>query len=282
MINLVWLTKKGSQTNFEQEYIIKRVFSAFDCNHFQINNLVHCNAIIIFSCNTESPCEDYWKVINWYQKSNLPYFLFHLSDERCVFNPTYYTGAKWVWRNYGHDKYNNVKNLSIVPLGFQSGFLNNDRKLNTQRTIDVTFAGSLKQDRLEMVKSITALDNNLVKVTEYFNDPAGIPINGMRDLYNQTFFAPCPIGWSHPDSFRIMESLEHGAIPVIQESFKSYFEKLYPMNPFLFVNNWDELNSFIQKLRPKMDVCLTNTFHWYSNYIQTLKNSVKQKYESLL
>ena len=281
-INLVWLTTRGSQTTFEKEYIVNRVFGEFECIQHQTEDLMHDNAVLIFSCNTEDPSEDFWKVINWYKASKYSYFLYHLSDERCAFNPKHYEGAKWIWRNYGHSKYDSVKNLTVVPLGFQSGFLNQNRELNTERNIDVAFAGSMKQDRAQLVDSIKALDNHLVKVTTHFNDPAGIPVGGMRDIYHQTFLVPCPMGWAHPDSFRVMEALEWGAIPIIKMQHEAYFQKLYPMNPFLVVRTWDELQAYVNELSHSKRVCLKNAFNWYSWYIKRLKIEVKAKYESLL
>jgi hypothetical protein len=58
-IKLVWLTKQGSQTNFEKQYIEHRVFGAFNCdNILRGNDLLFANAVLIFSCNTPDPDPD--------------------------------------------------------------------------------------------------------------------------------------------------------------------------------------------------------------------------------
>jgi len=281
-LKLVWLTKNGNQTNFEKEYIEKRLFANYQCvNIRKKDDLIHRNAIIIFSCNTEEPSKEVWQVVKWYEESNTPYCLLHLSDERCVFNPSYYKNAKHVWRSYGHSKYN-LPNVSIVPLGFQSGFMNEDRELHYERNLNISFAGSIKQDRQYMVDQIKEVEYTFVKSLSQFNDPRGLPINGMIELYKNTLLVPCPMGWSHVDSFRIMEALEWGAIPVIKNCDREYFDSIYPENPFLKVDDWAEMKLFLENDLTNRRTCIKNTFNYYTWFINKLKISVKTKYESIL
>ena len=283
-ITLVWLTKQGSQTNFEKQYIEHRLFGGFICdNILRGNDLLFANAVLIFSCNTPDPDPDYWKVVEWYKQAKLPYFLVHLSDERCSFDPKHYTGAKHVWRSYGGKRYDGIENVSTIPLGFQTGFMNPEPVFDDrERNIDAVFAGSMKQDRQSVVDVLKSVPNTMVKTTTHFNDPNGIPITGMIDVYKESFLAPCPMGWHHADSFRIMECLEWNCIPVIKMENADYFDSLYPIHPFLVVQNWDEINSYIKDLKPYEARCRKNAFNWYTFFKDQLKRTVKAKYESLL
>lgn len=283
-INIVWLTKLGSQTKFEKEYIVNRVFGAFDvAQHQHTENLIHNNAVLVFSCNTQTPSDEYWKVIEWYKSSNTPYFLYHLSDERCVFEPKYYEGAKHVWRNYGASRYSALSNVTIIPLGFQSGYMNtNTDNQNKSRHLKISFAGSLKNDRQQMVNIMNGIKDTYVHTTTHFNDPNGLSIDEMIEVYKTTLLAPCPMGWYHQDSFRIMEALEWGAIPVVRMHNEEYFAKTFPFNPFLVVRDWDELERNAIELYANKETCLKNVWNWYSWFIKNLKAKIKNTYESLL
>ena len=63
-------------------------------------------------------------------------------------------------------------------------------------------------------------------------------------IYSNTKFAPCPFGYVNPDTFRIMESLESGCIPIVLK-FRSldYYQNIFGDHPFILVNDWTEAKS---------------------------------------
>lgn len=281
-INLIWVTKEGSQTEFEREFIVNRVFGSFKVSeHFkhETYDLIIPNACIIFSCALEQPDKALLDYFFRFKVSGHKFMVYHLSDEACHFNPTYYLGASAVLRSYYHKKYENYNNIYFMPLGFQSGFMNKDTK-DTPKDISVFFSGSMKQDREQMAMAIEKVPDSLVKRTQYFNDPSGFKVEEMAKFYNRSLFSPCPMGWHHQDSFRLMEALECGSIPVIHRRDASLFEITFPNHPFLLIDSWDDMRRHFDSLKPFEAVCLKNTRNWYSWYKRYLKDAVKKIYET--
>ena len=63
------------------------------------------------------------------------------------------------------------------------------------------------------------------------------------------YFPPCPYGYLNPDSFRIMESLESGCIPIVQKFlFIDYYKLIFGDHPFIVLNKWKSVEKEITNL----------------------------------
>lgn len=57
---------------------------------------------------------------------------------------------------------------------------------------------------------------------------------------------PCPAGPVTPDTFRLYEALEAGAVPIILDKHRGYFEKVFGDNPIRSIEDWDEFPASIR------------------------------------
>jgi hypothetical protein len=75
------------------------------------------------------------------------------------------------------------------------------------------------------------------------------------------------MGFSHPDSFRFMEALEWGCIPILKKynSF-DYHTKIWGDSPIPKIDNWSELNNFANLNNDQFSSLYNTVFNWYKNY----------------
>ena len=68
-------------------------------------------------------------------------------------------------------------------------------------------------------------------------------------VYKETTFAPCPFGFVNPDSFRIMEVLEFGCIPIVKKfNNVDYYKYVFGDHPFIVVKDWKEAPGIMSNL----------------------------------
>lgn len=81
------------------------------------------------------------------------------------------------------------------------------------KTLDWFFAGQINTpERKAMAQALRGLPNG--KLVETHGFAQGMSPAEYVTVMNRTRVAPCPPAWKHPDSFRVWEALDAGAIPV--------------------------------------------------------------------
>jgi hypothetical protein len=100
----------------------------------------------------------------------------------------------------------------------------------------------------------------------------------MADIYKQSVFIPCPFGNINPDSFRIMESLEYGCIPVcIKFKGIDYYKYVYGDHPFIIGNTWQECLESMNHYLNNSELLLKKQLeirNWYSRFIHNLSDDI--------
>lgn len=101
---------------------------------------------------------------------------------------------------------------------------------------------------------------------------------------NMSKIAPAPAGACSPDSFRLYEALESGAIPIADDvsprkDYNSigYWNKLFPDKPFPVIGR-DEVAPIIDELRKDFQHKANKVFSWW---IQQKKNYVEKFYSDI-
>lgn len=289
-INLIFTTELGSQTAFEEHYLTNFFWgeeTQVKCYYAPNTYDTFFNkSFIVYSSNLTHINMGLREYIDKYRRKGLKFGLIHLSDERNVSTdyPPYNSRVP-VLRSYGRmDSREYHKNVLPIPLGYQSGFQNGRKSII--RDIPAVFAGSLKQDRQKVVNALKNIPESIVRATFDFNDPTGIKPSELKSLYERTIFVPCPMGWIHYDSFRVMEALESGAIPVIHKNQEKYMAKMFPNNPFLVVNDWNELIEYSVEFQQETkistmhkfvyQVAVHNVQLWYEQFKSSLTNKIWQ------
>jgi hypothetical protein len=84
------------------------------------------------------------------------------------------------------------------------------------------------------------------------------------------------MGWVHPDSFRLMECLEAGSIPILKNyNNLEYFTKVWGDSPLPVVNSWDEITNYYKMNEEDFLKLKTLVFNWYKEFKIQLTLKVK-------
>jgi hypothetical protein len=278
-LNLIWQTSEGDQTTFELEYTTEILFSKFQQNKFFDNKsykTVLDNSVIIYSNNSNTAEGAFLEYINKFVENNYKFYLLHFSNEDLNHNCEYYSKAQYVFRNY-YDENITAKNVTFIPLGFKTGYYNKERINDCDPTkYNGVFIGQPKRDRNEVIDILTKETNNFIHLTNSWNCPTSLNQQEVIEIYKQTKFAPCPMGWQHVDSFRIMEALEWGCIPILKKyQNKNTYIETFGKNPIPIVENWSELSSILES----QNYCELKyeVMTWYNLFKEELSNKIYQK-----
>jgi hypothetical protein len=235
-------------------------------------------------------------ICNFYDIINVvkhikPIVIFYMSDE--LGNEPHITilenHTKLLFRQYNHPKYNYSKNNYQLPLGYSKFFLNNTKSIDiktkkiNQRTINCSFIGTPKSDRIQM----TNIFKNNMKNTNFIFvnnnwDINNLPYSPQKcfEIYNNSIFVICGRGNASLDCFRIYETIVAGAIPVIVGSNKE-IENTFNYNnnipPFIYENSWERVvikcNDLLNNYE-KLQEIQNNLLLWWNNQILLINNLI--------
>jgi len=220
--------------------------------------------------------EHFYKI---FKKATKNFFLFHINDEHLdKRSASIYNYCDYVWRTCCSPKYFSSNKVKCIPPGYKSGF---KRKfdLNKKRQYKWCFFGTQhKSSRYDMNFQLEKIKPNFVNRIDKFADKKkSANVEEMEKVYFNTNFAPCPAGFFHPESYRIYEALQCGAIPIV-ESVYNYFDNIYPNNPLIKINKWKEAKEIIDnwsddQILNKRKECI----NWWNQYLLDHKNFVREK-----
>ena len=84
------------------------------------------------------------------------------------------------------------------------------------------------------------------------------------------------MGWVHPDSFRLMECLESGSIPILKNyNNLEYFTKVWGDSPIPVVNSWNEITEYYNMDTDNYNQLYNKVFNWYSEFKIQLTSKIK-------
>lgn len=277
-MNLIWQTRNGDETTFEFEYITEVLFK--DIKHSRIfdnNQLTQVldNSVIIYSNNSNNISEEFSNYLNKFMHLGYTFHLLHLSNENLKHNFHYYSKAKHVLRSY-YDPNITSKNVTFLPLGVKSGFINKTKNLLGTKEYEFTFIGQPKSDRQELLSVMETMENVFIHKTNSWNCSTSLTQDECISIYNKTKFTPCPMGSVHPDSFRLMESLESGSIPILKNyNNLEYFTKVWGESPVPVLNSWDELKMYYNMNTDDYNELYNKVFNWYSEFKSQLTLTIR-------
>jgi hypothetical protein len=276
-MSLVWQTPPGETTDFEQQFLRDVIFS--QTPHQAVFDEGACqapasDAVIIHSSFARRPPQALLDYL-----ANAPgHCLLHAGDERLQSDPANYGSARAVLRSYFNPRLP-AERIFTLPLGFQSGFLNTaDVDFNAKDVI-WCFAGQLKSHRKRMIEAFSAFTPNTVHLTSQWSDPKAMSVEKVALLYSRTVFVPCPFGYRNPETYRVMEALEHGCIPVVLTFLgDDYFRYVYGDHPFIVAKTWAKAAAQVQavladpaSLRERQRA----TARWYADFKRDLALDVR-------
>lgn len=281
MVNLIWQTHDGDQTTFEQEYILRVLFNGVEYKKYFDNSSYQTilnNSVIVYSNNSNEVSDDFLKYLEKFRVNNYKFFLLHLSNEGLSHNFEYYVLSNHVIRNYFWSDID-LENVTFIPLGFKTGYYNENftyRNLN-EKLYDFCFIGQIKSDRQNLIDVLNTVGNSFIHTTNQWNCPTSLSQKECAEIYRKTKFVPCPMGWSHPDSFRIMEVLESGSIPILKTYENlDYFTKVWGKCPLPKVDSWDELNDLHDMDNETYKKLYSEVVEWYDKFKLDLSEKIKK------
>jgi hypothetical protein len=93
------------------------------------------------------------------------------------------------------------------------------------------------------------LNKNLL-LLKYFCPFLEPPI--YNELLSRSYFSLCPSGNGY-DTYRFWESLCYGAVPIVKQNiFYKQLRRQYPKLPFLYIDDWKDLEEFVSTLTPEL------------------------------
>ena len=272
---LIWQVPQAAERAW-----IRELFS--DClvdERDDCHSLAVDNSIVIDARIRRAP-EDYYSRIAF--RRNV--FLFHLGDE--WYDPHYekYSNFNGVFRNYASSAFNPSFVMGL-PLGYYNFRPQASQiPIATSRKYVWCFLGQLnKASRPEMARALSGIGPNLVHATDSQQSPRFTVETYHRALF-ESVFVPCPMGNVNLESFRVYESLECGAIPILElRHTLDYFRLTLGDHPLPTFRSWDSAAQFVRSLMAdpalllaKQEECIT----WWQRYKITLKGQIREFLES--
>ena len=316
MINLIWW-KFEPYSSYEFDWL-DLLLSDFKVNHIVDfdNEVCVDNAIIIANLSQSffkshdaqtsysDERQQFYNYVRRFKSAGMKVGLFHLGDEFYRENTDFYQNLDFVFRQYyraeDHQKYSHCHYL---PIGYKSGFCKEiTARPIAQREYLWSFAGHLKGTRFEMLRSAKKIAGGRYHATTQWNDPNGLNTQQYADLLSRSKFSLSPMGNYSVDCFRVYESLEAGAIPIIEAKgirqaltvlFNPrliakygrrdrnfwlrnyhYWEKAFPADfPCPLIYNWKDLEAVIASI--DVERSSEEIQYWWKDYKEALIQFVR-------
>ena len=214
-------------------------------------------------------------------RAQRPSLLLLMSDEKLRHRLRSYGPIPRVLREYYKPGWLARKQWSI-PLFPTSFAFTVGEAVQSSRSIDFTFVGQKKGDRADMLALFALEERTHLHLTKNFNDQVnGYPPEKLAQIYSDSVFVLCPFGNVNPDTFRVMEALYRGAIPVsIKMGRIDYFEFIYGRgHPFIIGDSWqhalDQCRALIDDPSALADY-RAGAQAWFFEFLQNLSHDLGQ------
>jgi hypothetical protein len=177
-------------------------------------------------------------------------WLFNVSDEFYDGGYDRYENFRGVFRNHWTGIFN-PRRVVQLPLGYTAGLPSNHGGVEASRRAYLwSYLGEArKSSRPEMTKAFLPLTPHFAHITNRGNTQ---PV-GKEEYYRtiqDSIFVPCPMGNVHLESFRTYESLECGAIPIVERRIGfDYYARLLGENPLPTFSSWNRAARFVAEIR---------------------------------
>lgn len=200
-----------------------------------------------------------------------------LSDEELRHRFRGYRRRKLVFRNYFQPRWA-APNVYTLPLGLNSELVELTGRVGVEPKLAWAFVGEVKGDRAEMMKSFAGVQPNTFFAASRFDDPDGLRGSKLFETYAASHFVLCPFGNRSPDSFRVMEALQAGAIPVTVQFLGTDHNRLvFGDHPFVVGKNWSHARELVEELLAdpeKLRNKRSDVAEWYQDYLSKLEEDL--------
>ena len=201
--------------------------------------------------------------------------VWHTSDEKVRNRGEFYSLFDAVIRSYFDPRLAWKKNVVTFPLGYLSGFMGEPLASDSDRANLWSFCGAGYAHRRDMLKAFDGVPRGHVHIANgWTQSPEALSQEDLFSLYADSDFVLCPAGVNHFDSFRIMEALQAGAIPVCVEFLgRDFLKYTFGSHPMIIAKNWQEAAEIIQSYAESPSSVLEKRREvqsWYQDYRKSL------------
>jgi hypothetical protein len=230
--------------------------------------------------------EKYIEIFTHYNNLEKPFYVLHLSDEYCGDDISWYSlpFCKGIVRTYIREGLDEKKVL-VIPLGYVKRA---NKSLAQQiiqtpslpfRELTWSFRGTGWQDRENKLKPLQSIGpNSCVFYKDWLDSSHAKREQYVGEVLNSKFI-PCP-GGMNPETFRLYEALELGAIPlyVRQEGDELYFNYLSNIIPTIInMDSWEYATKLVVHMINKPEF-----MEQYRNSIMKEWIASKKKYSDAI
>ena len=157
------------------------------------------------------------------------------------------------------------------------GYTPHTRKLRVEleRDLDWVFAGQVThQRRRACVDALRTIDWGGV-IVETKGYCQGVSISEYHELLCRAKIVPCPSGPFSPDSARVCESLECGAIPILDDLSPTrpepgFWKLVLGDHPLPVITDWNYLPAYIGKLKLGWEIEQRRIKNWWQWYKESM------------
>ena len=203
--------------------------------------------------------------------------LIHLSDEKLRHRRGIYKAFDLVLRNYFDPRLSFKSNVYQVPLGWTEQFNSREPSDKTPAYL-WSFCGAIKADREKMLNQLKDIGESFTHISSSWGSDDQLPPDEVRTVYEKSCFVLCPQGNAHIDSFRVMEALQAGAVPVsVKFLRRDFFRFTFGNHPFVVADDWDHAGKILSYFEAHPDQAIqlrTQTRIWYQEYLKKLEHDI--------
>jgi hypothetical protein len=175
--------------------------------------------------------------------------LVHVSDELFSGGYKMYEYFDLVIR-WNHTYLADSPGILTIPLGVPTNTAQSSKPAD-QRAYAWSFIGHIKSSRIAMVAAFDGFEPQYLVRTESLFNPTGKKVSKAEfdAVLADTVFSPCAMGNTTIDTHRVYESLDLGAIPLVELRISlNYYTNLFGPNPIPAFSNWTDARKFCERL----------------------------------
>lgn len=233
-------------------------------------------AIVLLPARHHHGLED---EVNWQLQSIDKLVLILLGDEEAVFDIEKIQHPDCIiWVQNPHPG----KHDDYFKLG--TGYPPHIKREFRTKNLDVFFSGQITHKRRQLLyDALLPLHSDTWHINGTKGFTQGYEPARYFDYMNSTKVVPCPSGAVIPDSFRVFEALECGAIPLLDEvnpsgTITEYWDWLLGPNPLPKYKEPAEVPAKINEILEVWQDYSLEVQAWYIRYKNDLKRAVYEQY----
>jgi len=209
-------------------------------------------------------------------------FLVHFLDENYEGGYEIYRNFRGVLRGFWSGVFD-PKYVMALPLGYSNGMARGGRAIGraTTRKYVWSFVGQAnKSSRPDVARGLATIEPHFMYSTDNVpglsilnhvnGKPRRFPPSEFSQFLFDSAFSPCPMGNANLECYRVYESLECGAIPILEKRLTlDYFRKLLGDHPMPTFRSWTEARHMIGKMLRNpddIDRLQEECMQWWDSY----------------